>query len=82
MREHKHLRKIRMLLDVMYAWQLAGPTTSSDEIDDFQIDLGQVEKLKELCNNRVDYKLQAHTLRRFNLYYKKYNLKLQWTTAN
>ena len=45
MREHKHLRKIRILLDVMYAWQLAGPTVTSDEMDDFQIDLGQVEKL-------------------------------------
>jgi hypothetical protein len=63
-------------------WQQAGPTVTADEMDDFQIALQEVEKLKELCTEGVNYKIDSFTLRQFNNYYKKYNLKLQWTTAN
>jgi|10_taG_2_1085330.scaffolds.fasta_scaffold208026_2 hypothetical protein len=82
MKQHKHLRKIRLLLDVMYIWQQAGPTVTSDEMDDFQIALGKVEDIKELCQKEVNHKLKSHTLKEFNLYYKLYNTKKQWTTAN
>jgi len=82
MREHKHLRKIRILLDVMYTWKQVGPSTSSDEIDDFQIALQKVENIKELCQEGVDFHIDSSILKRFNLYYHKYNTKRQWTTAN
>jgi len=82
MREHKHLRKIRTLLDVMYTWQQAGPTTTEKEIDDFQIHLQEVENIKQLCKEGVNYKIDSHILKRFNKHYKRYNLNLQWTTAN
>ena len=82
MQEHKHLRKIRMLLDAMYTWQQVGPTVTTDEIDDFQIALGKVEKLRDRCREDIKYKLISHTLKELNLYYKRYNTKYSWTTAN
>jgi len=82
MREHKHLRKIRILLDKMYMWQQAGPATTEEEIDFFQERLKKVEAIKELCQEDVNYKLMSQTLKELNQYYKQYNLNLLWTTAN
>jgi len=84
MREHKHLRKIRILLDVMYNWQTMGPTISEDELNDFQLELQEVEHIRDCCQEGINYKIQPSVLRRFNMYHKKYN-KLKdhvWTTAN
>ena len=53
-----------------------------DEMDDFHIHLQEVENIKQLCKEGVNYKIDSHILKRFNKHYKRYNLKLQWTTAN
>ena len=65
MREHKHLRKIRILLDIMYTWQQAGPATTEKEIDDFHTALQKVENIKELCQEGVDFHIDSSILKQF-----------------
>jgi hypothetical protein len=80
MREHKHLRKIRILLDAMYIWRQVGAENTT--VDTFNSHLNEVENIRDACTENPNYKIQPSILSRFNNYYKQYNTKMQWTTAN
>ncbi len=56
----------------MELWQQVGQACTEDEIDDFQLNLQEVEATRVLCQEDVNYKVDSTVLKRFNRFYKLY----------